>query len=282
MAAPSVESESGVLTDLSEEALAAAIETNTVEYWRTCCTYVPGAKFYDGLEMTWFVTGIAHAPWFNQVLLTRLTPEQVDARIDERLALYRERGLPMLWSVSSSVRPADLGAYLEAHGLTLSGALAGMAVDLQALRDETSTPPGFTIERAGDVETLKKWAHAYINGFEMPEFAGRALFDVYARVGFDDRLPFRHYVGILDGEAVASSTLFLGAGVAGVWHVGTVPAARQQGIGRAMSLAPLSDAGALGYRVGTLYASDMGLSVYRRLGFEEYCALVQYRWAPEA
>ena len=50
MAAPSVQSQTGVLTDLSEAALAAAIEANTVEYWRTCCTYVPGAKFYDGLE----------------------------------------------------------------------------------------------------------------------------------------------------------------------------------------------------------------------------------------
>ena len=269
---------SAVLADASVAALVAAIENNPVEYWRTCCDYLPDAEFHDEQELTWFATNIAAAPWFNQVMLARFAREQVDARIDETLALFEARSVPMLWSVTPSASPPDLGRHLAAHGLSLSSTMAGMAVDLGALSEESSIPPGFTVERAADVGMLEQWAEAYINGFEMEEPAGRGMYERYLHIGFADEVPFRHYVGLLRGEPAASSTLFLGAGVAGIFHVGTVPAARRQGIGAAMTLAPLREAATMGYRVGVLYASAMGTNVYRRLGFREYFTVTQYQW----
>jgi GNAT superfamily N-acetyltransferase len=78
------------------------------------------------------------------------------------------------------------------------------------------------------------------------------------------------------GQPVASSRLILGAGVAGIYGVGTVPEARRRGIGAAMTHVPLLQARALGYRIATLHPSPMGLGSYRRLGFEEYCFLDRY------
>ena len=115
----------------------------------------------------------------------------------------------------------------------------------------------------------------------MPDFASEAFRALYTTLGFTDDAPFRHYVGMLDGEAVASSTLFLGAESAGIWHVATLPSARRRGIGAAMTLAPLLDARSLGYRTGTVYsaASAMGLKIYHEIGFEECCGITQYLWA---
>ena len=112
----------------------------------------------------------------------------------------------------------------------------------------------------------------------MAEAAARPFFDLYRAIGFDEESPFRHYVGTLNGETVASSTLFLGAGVASIWHVGTVPRARRQGIGAAMTLAPLRDARDLGVRAGVLGSSEVGLSVYEKLGFQTFGRIVQYKW----
>ena len=68
--------------------------------------------------------------------------------------------------------------------------------------------------------------------------------------------------------------------MAGVYFVFTVPEARGQGLGAALTLAPLREARAMGYGIGVLGSSSLGYSVYRRLGFAEYCRIGIYEWRP--
>jgi ribosomal protein S18 acetylase RimI-like enzyme len=71
--------------------------------------------------------------------------------------------------------------------------------------------------------------------------------------------------------------LFLGGGAAGLYHLGTVAEARGRGVGAAITLAPLRDARALGYRIGTLQSTPMGYGLYRRVGFVDYGTRGMYR-----
>lgn len=266
--------------DTSDAGLAAAVEENTVAYWRVCAPRLPGGAFHDDPDLIWFTTEFSSAPWFNQVLRTRFAPEEAETRIDETLAMFDERGHPMLWSVEPTNQPADLEARLQQRGLERAGGvLSSMAIDLATLPERTQ-PAEFQIERVDDPRSLERWLQAYVEGFGMAEAAARPFFNLYRTIGFHEDSPFRHYVGTLNGETVASSTVFLGAGVASIWHVGTVPRARRRGIGAAMTLAPLLDARGIGLRIGVLGASDAGLSVYEQLGFQTFGRIVQYKRTP--
>jgi predicted acetyltransferase len=91
------------------------------------------------------------------------------------------------------------------------------------------------------------------------------LWTVY---GFDTTSDWQHYIGLLNGQPVSWASVFYATGVAGVNAVGTLPEARRQGIGSAITLRRLLEARERGYRVGVLQSSRMGYNLYRRLGFQ--------------
>lgn len=269
---------SEVSQDVSVSALVAGIYANLFEYYRFLGRS-PQVELYDSLNMAWFITRIPD-PFLNRVFRTQLTPDTVDEAIKETLAHFTARNVPLVWMTAPATQPPDLGKHLEICGLTYTEGLSGMAADPRALHEDGPTSLRLTIARVGDRETLTQWLYPYTVGFRLCASRDR-YFTIEAGLGLGHELPRRHFVGLLKGEPVASSTLFLGAGVAGIYNVATVPEARRQGIGAAMTLASLREARALGYRIGILHASPMGLNVYRRLGFGEYCKLSAYVWAGE-
>jgi GNAT superfamily N-acetyltransferase len=269
---------SDILKDFSTMALVKAIKADRFE-WYGYLGRSPKAELHDSPNLTWLLTGVPF-PLMNTVIRTQLTRENVDEIIEETVAHFKSKNVTnFTWWAEPGTQPTDLGERLVAHGFTFSEGPPGMAVDLAALNEEFAVPPNLTIEHVREAGTLKTWVRTLFRGFELPERGEGAFFDVFSGLGFD--LPLRNYVGLLDGEPVATAELFLGAGVAGIYAVATVPEARRQGIGSALTLAPLREARAIGYRIGVLGATPMGLGVYRRLGFQEYCKLSHYVWAGE-
>ena len=261
-----------ILKDLSPRRLVEAIEASMFGFW-VHLGHSPRVELYDGPDMIRFV-GDVPSPFCNNVLRPQLTADDIDTRIEETLTHFKSRNLPVRWFTSPSTRPADLGKYLEAHGLAHRVDIPGMAVDLPKLNGDLIPPSDLTIERVGDVKTLEQWIQAFTIGYGVPVSVGNFFLDGLVSLGFE--LPWRHYIGWLAGKPVACSSLLLGAGVAGIYAVATVPEARGRGIGTALTLVPLREARAMGYRIGVLGSTQMGLGVYRRLGFQEYCKFVIY------
>jgi len=255
-----------VLTDFSDAAVAQANGTNQ----EGCLGLLRNAlhvECYDGPEMLRICTGV---PFFflNPVLRTRLGAATLDAWIEPTLNYYRSRGMPMAWIVSPSTQPGDLADHLQKHGLTTLMSMPGMAVDLEAL-PSVPMPSGVTLVEVSDMTTLDHWATTVSAGSTIP----RAVMDVVAQssaaLGAEAQSIFRSFVAYRNGEPIGASSLYMGAGVAGIYCVAVLPEARRQGIGAAVTAAPLSLAHRLGYRIGVLQASEMGKPVYRRLGFKE-------------
>ena len=66
----------------------------------------------------------------------------------------------------------------------------------------------------------------------------------------------------------------------GVYAVGTMPEARGQGIGTAVTLAICAEARKLGYRLAMLEATEMAVGLYERMGFQQYGRTSLYAWMP--
>ena len=264
--------------DLAAPELARLTEENLYEFL-AALGRGGGSEIERAAELTRYSDSAIVSPMFNGVIRTSLPPERADAVIAETLGYFAARERPLaFWWVGPSSQPADLGARLLARGLIAFDVDApSMAADLHALPAAVPAPGGFTIERVRDEAGARAWAETFNAVYDTPAWAGQAWAEALARQGAE-RAPFRLYLGRLQGRPVATSMLACAAGVAGVLGVGTLPEARGQGVGAAITLWPYLDARDDGYHVGVLFATELGRPVYRRLGFREVGAISRYLW----
>lgn len=268
-----------ILSDFSVPALVGAVKANWVDYYFTLGRS-PGAELFVGPYLTWFLSGVPD-PFLNVVLRTQLPSGRAGAIIDEALAHFRSRKVKWLsWWTETDTPGMDLDRHLLAHGLTFQEGGTGMAADLMALNADQPVPPGVAIVPVEDKAALEQWVHLTSLSFGVPVYGERRFFDLFADLPFE--MPVRSYLAVLNGQPVGTSQLFLSSGVAGIYNVTCLPEARHQGIGAAITLAPLLEARRRGYRISILQASHLGYNVYRRLGFQDYGKLNNYLWENES
>jgi GNAT superfamily N-acetyltransferase len=211
---------------------------------------------------------------FNRVMKTNLNPKEADQTISDVKQFFDSKHLPFTWQVDPWDKPHDLAERLEEAGFHRDET-PGMAVKIDELV-EPAKPEGFRIERVESPDELVAYARLMVKAYGMPEHGWDWFIGGFVNMGLGD--DFRHYIGYLDDKPVATSSMFYSDGVAGLYNVATLPETRGKGVGAVMSYAPFKDALERGYRFGILQSSRMGYNVYRRLGFEEICKLVVYKW----
>ena len=257
-----------VLHNISSGELLPALESNMVAFWS------PYGRGPDGTvvsnpQLAWFYTGIP-SPLFNGVLSVRLDHGGVEEVIDRLKAKIAAHGAPALWWIGPLSKPNDIGELLRHHGIVPAGEVPAMAIDLARL-ETTHTPTGnFEIRRrVDDAQMRALWARTAAVGTGFTEEVADAMVAVERGLADPEYDAQYRYIGFLDGQPVATSAMVLHAGVAGIYAVATLPAARLRGVGTAMTAIPLLEARMMGYRVGILQASSAGQALYRALGFEE-------------
>jgi GNAT superfamily N-acetyltransferase len=264
-----------ILTDSTKASMAHAVEANLFAFFQHLASW-PRVELRDDGACCWTESDLPF-PLFNSVLNARLG-SAADSRIDERIDACRARRVPMLWWTGPSTTPTDLGDRLVGRGFLLEPA-HGMAVTLDAAL-AGANGHGIAVEPVRDAATLATWSRVLCHAFGAPQAFGDAFGELAVAIGLDAGSPFRHYLACVNGEPAATCSLFLGAGVAGIYDVATVPERRQRGLGAAVTRAALADAQASGYRTAILHSSAAGARLYRSLGFVDICDIGQYVWVP--
>lgn len=283
-----------ILAQLSEIDRMAAVGENLFDLFRTMAN-VLGGELQETDRLCRHLTFPTN-PMFKGVWHTRLSSAEADEAIDETIEWFKERNAPFFfWWMGYGTQPADLGQRLAARGLismeeqqhqlasgiisTASGSPC-MVADLQQMNEAalSAVPLGFVIEEVRDEKMLLDFKRVFVETYGIPDWAGQGWVDATLHAGIG-RTPWKMFVGYLNGTAVATNMLFNGGGVASVYAVATLPSAQRQGIGGAITLKPLLEARHMGYRYAVLFATEMGVPVYERLGFRQTGARIdRYLW----
>lgn len=262
-----------IVTDLSPNSLATAVKANLYAFFSTMRRSTAATVNDSPYGFNW-QTNISH-PWFNGMVSTQPPAADASQFVNEIVNYFQAHNVTSFtWWLAPHLEPTAWSQHLLAHGFQFNNSTPGMAIDLSVLPQIPQQP--LTIQLVEDQHTLAEWTDIMARGFGMPAEMGTDFLTVFESLG--TALPIRCYLGYLNGKPVASSTLFLGAGVAGIYNVATLAEARGQGVGSAMTLAPLYEARDMGYRVGVLQSSDMGYGVYQRLGFQKLCQMDHFYW----
>jgi ribosomal protein S18 acetylase RimI-like enzyme len=271
-----------ILTDTTEDQLGLAVQENLFDLFRAMAANLGGElEETDTLHRHF---SLPTNPMFKGIWSTRHSEEGIDDSIQETIDWFKARKAPyFFWWTGPGTTPSNLGKHLQRHGLLdmaeqqqeLAAGLhqtgfgaPGMVADLGSMNEAVldRVPAGFLIEEVRDEPTLYDFKHVFVETYGIPEYTGQAWVNATLQIGIG-KTPWRMYVGYLNDQPVATNMLFNGAGVASVYAVATIPAARGRGIGAAITLKPLLEAREMGYRYGVLFSSEMGVRVYERIGF---------------
>jgi GNAT superfamily N-acetyltransferase len=262
-----------VLRDMSQTVLARAVEANLTEFHAFLSGW-PEVTLHRDDDRIWTLSRRRFS-LCNVVLEARFDSSDVTGQIDRAVMPYLRSSVNIMWKLGPSSLPADLGDHLLECGFIIRPPLRGMALDLTALDSSPARPPGLDIREVLDSGVLGLWRRAVDRGFGWPSYGARDVADnlEYFLTARAPQCPFVAYVGVAEGVPVASSLVFFGAGVAGVYHVSADPGRRGRGLGSSITRAALMEARRRGYRIAILHATEMGYPVYRRLGFEDVCTV---------
>ena len=199
----------------------------------------------------------------GDIAFPQMMAQTAGATLDRILAYYRHyrpadgTGRSVgVWAVTPT-RPRDLGSRLMARGFEWGWRPHWMGLNLHEIRADFPLPENLHIA----VDDAADWDVEELPYFS-PEDAAK-----FRKVAAVRPRRIWHFGAWLNGVVVGHSILYLTTGrygVAGIYNVGVIPSARNQGVGRAITLAACEYARALGANHALLNSAT---HIYDRLGF---------------
>ena len=192
------------------------------------------------------------------------------ALIEGARRFYAERGVP--WCLRAIGPVADT---LNAHCVDLRIA-PGHGIPVMALAPlagEPNTVAGLEIRRVRDTTELAHFRETALHGFDMTADVAEAITPPALLTTPD----VAYYVGYVEGRPVATASRITAQRTAGIYNVSTLREFRKRGIGAAITWRAALDGREEGCVCAALQATDMGFTVYQRMGFRHVADYATWR-----
>lgn len=196
---------------------------------------------------------------FNRIFALDAAPrEEIEAAVD----WIHDHGRPF-WLTTTGDRRAEVEEIATSLGLVdAEESQPGMV--LKSLESIPERSSDVSIEVVTDEDDLAEMVDVFSAAFEVPSDIARTLTPSAALQ--DDTVTF--LIGRVEGQCVSTGTLVTHDDVAGVYSIATVEDFRGRGIGTDLTWEVLRQGRDDGCELGVLQSSEIGYSVYRKMGFE--------------
>ena len=264
------------MTEGAREPRTGPVEDNLLAFLAGLAT-TPGFGSEQRTDVTTLSSDLGH-PLFNGVAGARFPAEEAAARTGEVLGAYVARGRPFLWWTTPSTTSPRLEQVLGHLGMQRADS-PGMHLALDGAPDGPSAPPPGVDVHAVDRAREPVLDEVLVASFGMsPEVTSQLA----RMLGGLDTTRLHDVLALVDGEPAGLGSLWVTGRTAGLYNIATLGPARGRGIGTAVTAALVATARELGCTEAVLHATDIGLGVYRRLGFAQVCTVRQHLWLPPA
>jgi len=250
-----------ILEDLSPTAVNSAIEDNIYNLF-ILIGKKSKRKLYIDSKIKWIMA--APSVWPNYLFDARF--EEPEESIEYIKKKVRSGKAPSQWFLGPRSHNKDLVKALTKEGFTWIGQWPGMAVEIANINTDFHRTSNLKFEEVASEDILDQWEKVVSKAMFGGGFMGVELFKSLFN---DENIHF--YLAFLCEKPVATSMLFTSAGIAGLYLISTLPEHRNRGIGKTITLASLLTAEKMGFKIGGLFATQLGEMVYRRLGFKKFC-----------
>ncbi len=253
-----------------------ALRQNYIEYFRLFHGQ-HGIRVCVESDAAWIV---ANGPPGNHILRANLSETATDEDIDALLAAIARHTGGVRWLLFPQDRPRDLRRRLASRGLPAGTGDHWMFCRLQQVPACAHTSQ-LCVRRVQTKPDLRVWWTASALGFGMTQRAAQRWYDAYRRHGFGRLASVRNFIGQVERDTVASATLVLAGGIAGIYDVSTLPAYRGRGYASALIRHLLAQARQVGFSHAGLQTRD-AIDLYRKLGFEAGFQEEEFFWSADS
>jgi hypothetical protein len=269
------------ISRLSSEAVTDLIEGNLIDASLTLGRSLDGVCF-RGSDVTWVYTGVKS---LSRVLKPRFAPEQVEDRVDEISACFRQWDATVSWVIGPTAWPPNLGEVLSESGYGNSEQWVGMAGGLAHWACSPEPITGFRVERVSDARGLAAWAglgDAPVKAADSKGDGGtNGVVEIFSpeNAGGDARC--RYYLGYLNGKPAVRGMAFVRGDTVGIHWVDTLLPCNDMGCDRLLVARALNDAVVAGATTAVAVVPDAVRWTLGEIGFKPYCQFRVYSWPPE-
>ncbi len=279
-----------ILRDHSDSAITIASEENFMIFVYREGQIIPklnSPSFYKEKDMMRACTGLPD-PYLNRVICPRFGERNAEQQVSRTIDFFKTRNLPHAWWIGASSTPDWIGEILVEKGLVKSEwDWPTMAADLRTLDEskllEIANRSGVVLNQVETKSDLDIWINLLSEIYtELSTYTAEAFRQIFRiRLAEGKTSAAKNFMAMIDDEPVGMSSIYFGAGVAGLYAIGTLTEYQRRGIGAAVTLKALLYGIKRGYEISVLQSTKAGFNMYNRLGFKEYFKWKTYYWLPD-